>query len=297
MLLEPPNGYFGVLGERTKETDFQLAGIPNLPPARNTFATTNNQYNQNEVSPVSCTLHGALGAVSDLTSYKFTLDERKSLWNQAITLGASPTGWYIDAAVDLVRKFWNQKNPDDQLASFVVGLLDPDFDQIIKQGYSVVIGYSGNGLYNMDHYGDNILNNTLFGVSTYGHCVRICYKDENTYNIIVDNYAGGSNNVYEVPKANLAALVNNKVFFQSGYVFVSNQDLNALNMPQTISPWAQKSVEKARAKGLVIPAPQSQMSAADIELALVKLGVLSQTIGNITEERMAVIADRVHLLG
>ncbi len=290
-----PDGYFGTIAERTKETDHQLGGIPLLPVAKHTFAENHIQYNQPDVSSVSCTLHGAIGAVSDLTGYTFTFQERQQLWSQAIGLGASNIGWYIDAAVDLVRKYWNFKVPDNLLTSFVVSLLDPSFGEIIEKGYSVVIGYSGNGQYNLDHL-DGTLDAESFGKSTYGHCVRMCYGDKENYNLIVDNYSSGSFNIYKVPKVHLKALVDNGVFYQSGYVFVQNSDLNALNMPQNISPWAQTSVQKAKNKGLPMNEPSKQLTVSEIEDEFFKLGVLTQKLGNLTEERMAVICDRLKLL-
>ena len=292
--MELPTGYYGIIAERTKDTDYQLGGIPLLPKPAHTFAENKIQYHQPDVSPVSCTLHGALGAVSDLTGYTFTLEERKQLWAKAVSLGANSIGWYVDLAVDLVRRYWNEKN--NKLVTFAVNLNDSTFNDVVSKQYSVVVGYRGNIDYNFDYREDGKLDKTSFGNTVYGHCVRLVEKDADTLNMIVDNYSAGTHNIYSIPKANMKALVDNGVFFKVGYIFVNANDVDALNMPVTISPWAQVSVQKAKNKGLDMNQPKKELTVAEIEDYFYKLGVISSKLGNITQERMAVILDRNHLL-
>jgi hypothetical protein len=100
-----------------KETDFVLAKVPKPSIL---FAQNNIEYNQNEVSKVSCPIHSSITALSSLTGYRFTLEERKELWQKALALGANPNvGWNLSSAIDLVRKYWNGKQKQ-QVLSFRV---------------------------------------------------------------------------------------------------------------------------------------------------------------------------------
>jgi len=292
------DGFYGVKAEFTSDTDFQLGGALNLPPAKATFESSGKiQYNQTEVSANSCTLHGSLGAVSDLTGYRFTLEERKALWDQAKMLGASDIdGWYISKAVDLVRQYWNKQNPTNQLVSFRIDVGSPQWNAVIEKGYSIVVGYQGNGSYNADEK-TGVLDETSFGTSTYAHCIRMKDKDELIYNEDIDNYYPiYTTNIYEVPKNNIQALVNNNVYFKSAYVFCFTQDYNQTQIMANVSPWATVSVQKALAKGLPINGPQEQMTNAELEADLVKLGIFITMTGNMSRERWEVALDRLHAL-
>lgn len=104
--LETKDPYWGVLGTGERETDYQLAaGEFELPKPRNTFWMNTNEYHQPEVSTVSCTVHGSLGALSDLAGERFTLEQRKEMWAEALRRGAKEGwGWYTARAVDLGRQ-------------------------------------------------------------------------------------------------------------------------------------------------------------------------------------------------
>jgi hypothetical protein len=79
-----------------------------IPLAPFNFSEHQITYNQKVVSSYSCTLHGALTALSSLTGYEFTEREREKLWKDALKNGARDDwGWITSKAVDLVRKYWN----------------------------------------------------------------------------------------------------------------------------------------------------------------------------------------------
>jgi hypothetical protein len=159
-----------------------------------------------------------MGAYSDLTGRVFTLDERLSLWDQALSLGADPkVGWEIKAAVDLIKKFTGDVN------YYRVSLLGYDFEDAIEKDYSVVAGFRGNSDYGKDFKADGILDLTKLTATTYGHCVRISKSDDlYMYDIIIDNYKGRDYNVYKVLKDNFKELVINRVFFEMGYFYIMN---------------------------------------------------------------------------
>lgn len=228
--------FYGVISEQTSEHDFIVGADQDIPKAKKSYSGI--QYNQKDVSSVSCTIHGAIGAVSDLTGYTYSLEERKALWDEAIALGASSIGWYINKAVDLVKK---RAKFDLQYHRVTLGSR-PFFDALDK-GYTIVVGYSGNTEYNMDR-NDGVLDQVSFGDSTYAHCVRMT-KSGRDYELIVDNYDYRKSNTYKINKDNITELVSNGVFFKSGYFYVNQGTMEQL--PE----WGEEAWAWAKKEGLL----------------------------------------------
>jgi hypothetical protein len=223
------DNYYGIIAEQTDDRDWLGSDIilPRAPKGTSSFLRNGaTQYDQSLVSRVSCTVHGAMGAYSDLTGYKFTLDERKHIWQQALDRGAdSAVGWYINSAVDLVRQWVNTYQPI-KVNSYRVDVGSPVFNMAMRLGYSPVMGYRGNILYNTDR-DDGILDSTEFINTTYGHCLRGCYFTghitgyECKMSQIVDNYPYRNTNLYFLPMTNWEKLVENKIFFKHAYIYLT----------------------------------------------------------------------------
>jgi len=290
--------YFGALEEKIDERDYQLcSGMLNLPEPSCTFDNERIEYEQNEVSNVSCTLHGALGALSDNLGIRFSLEERKELWKRALELGAQEGfGWYVNQAVNLVRDFAREKGYD--VLTFRVMLGSEEFYEAIKLGYSVTTGYRGNGNYNRDIKADAVLDGTDFGKTTYGHCLRML-KDQPKE--MVDNYPQSrpNSNIYRIKIGNLPSLLKNGYFFTSGHVFVNRADFQKENpIWSNATMWAVSSVKKAIKKKIATKwnNPQKIIGDATAEQILINLGALTQKLGNLSKERYIVALDNLGLL-
>jgi hypothetical protein len=292
------NPFFGVIGEESKESDYQIGSGLEIPRAGMKFQDKQIQYNQKDVSGVSCTLHGAIGAFSDLTGYVFPLDERKALWEEALKLGADPEiGWYTNRAVDLVRKHVNKDQK--KVSTFRVSVGSEQFFMALRLGYSVVVSHRGNSKYN-DDKNDGILEGLEFGNTTYGHCLRISYSVGDEFELLVNNYVshpGTYKNIYKVPSDHLKKLVANNVFFPSGYIFTedfAHQMIHKDNVPI----WATVSWEKALKKGIIDASSEPLTEIGDyfIEKTLFDCGILNKKEGGITLARWVVALDRMNQL-
>ena len=74
-----------------------------LPIPRKTYQDTKIAHQQGEVGDNSCTVHAAMGCVTDNTGLDWTLSQRKEVWAEAKKRGADPKwGWYINKTTDLV---------------------------------------------------------------------------------------------------------------------------------------------------------------------------------------------------
>lgn len=292
--------FYGIVEIADSEKDWQLvAGVNDAPVPRNTFWDAQIQYHQPDVSSVSCTIHGAFGCVSDLLKFVFTDDQRKALWALALARGAKEGfGWSLRGAVDLVRDE-AEKYTGVKLSTYQVKLLSAEFGDLISKGYSVNVGYSGNKEYNSDKL-DGRLDKTSFGVSTYGHSVRMCEDKEDVdfLNVVVDNYSKSTSkpNIYRIAKEALPDLVNNGVFFQLGYVFIVKEDETRQELLDKIPAWGLSAATKAMKKGIDIANMDLEVGGALLEDTLIKLGGLTQRLGSVSLLRYLVAADRLNNL-
>jgi hypothetical protein len=219
------NETYGVIAERVKDTDWLGSDIilPRAPQGTNSFVKNGViQYDQRQVASHSCPIHGAIGAYSALTGRRFTLDERKELWALALELGAiDGVGWYINEAVDLVRRYVNDNASFvDKVSSYRVALDSLEFGTAMRLGYSVIVGYRGNSEFNKDRDDNDILNGLDFINTTYGHCVHTNYSVGDEFDRVVDSYLPRPTNLFRIPTANWKRLVMNRIFMKYGYIYL-----------------------------------------------------------------------------
>ena len=290
--------YGGLISVNSAETDYQLlGGILDLPTPKLTFSDWRIEYNQSEVQKNSCTLHGALGAISDLTGYPFTLAQRKEVYDLAVSAGLDPEiGWYLRNAADLCRKYAT-KTIGKEILSFRVTMGSQEFFDALNKGYSVYFGYHGNSIYNKDFKDDADLDSVTFGTLTYGHALRMV-RSNDAFALVVDNYKGRKPNSYTVKKDNIDDLVRNGVFFLTAYVFALKDDFDARDLAQRIPLWGVKSWDKAVKKGIHAndEDPFEIVGNSKDEEFWFKVGGLTKLEGSLTRIRRDVAADRLKLI-
>lgn len=298
-------GYNGVIADTYKESDFEYLGAElNVPKAKQTYWDNQIAYQQTEVNNYSCTVTGALGVLSDYFGYNSPLSERKDLWKEAVKKGADPErGWFTTSAVDLVRNYWNAKNPDKEVMSFRVSTASPDFYDVLEKGYSLCLGFNGNAAYTADKNKDGILNSMPIGRYTYGHVVRMVKnKDDNNYTMIVDNYPKtAKHNTYIITKELFEQMAEAKIFHIYGYFYVDKKEYDNLNNPPVIPLWAIGTVERFKESGIITnwSTPYDVIGNERLEWIYEKCGALDPTKheGYVTLLRGAVALERIAKLG
>lgn len=169
------------------------------------------QYNQNEFAESygfnQCTIYWPMTALSCLTGKELTKDER---WEIA-TLGTKREDWNpnmwanVSTWVDVVRKWWNERNPNDQIVSFMIDNTSLDRRNIFKKKFAYVSWFYGNQKYN-DDASDWLLEGVKFGQATYGHCTA------ELLSTVLDNY----DNKYD--RKDYFGCVKNYVTHRTGFV-------------------------------------------------------------------------------
>lgn len=194
--------------------DWDIDLLPKLYQ-QDTIRYEYNQWNQSW-SKVSCTIFAAVGMLSDLMNYEFSLDEIKEIDNLSYDNPKyhirKKWEWrYVKDAVDLVANWWNEKHRDLwKVAYYRVSKYSDMVDKIISLGYTMDTNYCPTVAYTKDYYLDWVLDWYEFGTKTNGHSVCII---NDWVRKIKDNYKGRKNsdwanvNVYEI-KNPLAKITN-----------------------------------------------------------------------------------------
>ena len=151
------------------------------------------EYNQSKQSwsKKSCTIFSAVGAISDLFNYEFSLDEIKEIDERSYSLWRFPNSWWrVQSAVKLVADWWNEHHADLwKVAYYRIYLYwDDTLNSILDKWYTVMTNINWNGKYQMDYLADDILNWTDFGAGTYGHALSLRKVDWKL--CVKDNYKG-----------------------------------------------------------------------------------------------------------
>lgn len=267
-----------------KDTDYVLSKLPK-PDFR--FADNKIEYNQNLINAYSCTLFGTMGCVSDLTGYVFSTTDQKEIFDLAVQKGLDPKiGWSLSDAVDLVRKWWNEKQ-STKLMSFRIERTSKKFFEALASGYSLAIAFRGNSKYNNDKNDDGELDNTSFGLTTYGHIVRSTLVDGNI--TIVDNYKGITHNTYTIPLDNWDKLAN---FYASAYIFVVEEEYKKENGNDTPPSWAKESWEKY-SNLFDSASPNKEVDLESIQWVFHKLGYIEKPTEPLTQARLTVLLNRI----
>lgn len=197
-------------------------------PSLNFLNTWEIQYNQLDIHPLSCFVHWVMGAISDLSSYEFTKDQRKEITNLARQEDwANPIwGWYFQPAVKFVVKYFNEtlnQEKDSWLSYYRLGR--KDFEKALNKGYSIITGLYVSKWYSEDKNDDWIINfSKEHWGNWYWHQVRITKKQDSIYEIVVDNYYWvKKNNVYKLES--LQGLIDEWRFFTNGYIVVIKKNV------------------------------------------------------------------------
>lgn len=225
---ELENGCLGIGGQ---PTDYLICdGFEDALPTLYQQDNVIFEYNQSkqEWSKKSCTIFSAIGAISDLFNYQFTLDEIKEIDDISYTRGRFKNqGRRVQSAVKLVADRRNEHHSDlGKVAYYKIDTTNNELvDKILEKGYNIMTNLNGNTKYTLDYLKDAIVNDTDFGSATYWHAINLV-----TVNLkkiwgkvcVKDNYKGRTTNNGKLD-CNIYALEHYpseiSVFGVNGYIY------------------------------------------------------------------------------
>jgi len=202
-------------------SDFDFKRLDDIieKPSCNFLNTWKIQYNQDEVHKSSCFAHWPFTAISALTGYKFTLEERKAIVEEAWTKDwADPAwGWKFVNSCQFIAKWYNKNRAKSWQWLEFYRIPKSRFKDFNDKGYLVVTWYIVEQWNAADRNDDWIYNNSKwwYWKEYWGHCICkwiIDWKD-----VIVDNYAWKRVNIIEWYEALKE--------YQFWYVFMLKEDV------------------------------------------------------------------------
>ena len=173
---------YGCLWIGEENTDYLLCDgdidtLPNLYK-QNEKRFEYNQANQSR-SKVSCTIFSAMGMVSDLMDYEFSLDELKEVDELSYERGRLRNhGWYVKNAVDLVCKWWNETHGDLwKIAYYRISKYSDKLDAILEKWYTLNGNCCPTGEYSADYRKDAVVDGCEFGVNQNWHAIDLIWNE------------------------------------------------------------------------------------------------------------------------
>lgn len=172
-------------------TSEELYGLPKL------FEQDRERYYYDQSWTPHCTIYSALWAVSDLWNYEFSQEEIDTLNEESYKKGRiRGEGRYVQSAVDLVCKYWNEKHPDKTVAYYRIRKRETDkIKQVLEKNYNLCTWFRGNIAYQKDHEDNGQIDNTNRWNPTYWHAVNVIKTDKRE-RAVKDNYKKRKTNVY-----------------------------------------------------------------------------------------------------
>lgn len=166
------------LGLWEEETDYILCDgdIDILPKLykQDEIRFEYNQANQSR-SQVSCTIFSAMWMVADLMNYDVSLDEMKEVDEISYSLWRIRWRWrYVKSAVDLVRKWRNEKHADLwTIAYYRISKYSDKIDEILEKWYTINWNFCPTSSYSADYRKDAVLDWCDFWTNTNWHAIDI----------------------------------------------------------------------------------------------------------------------------
>jgi hypothetical protein len=155
-----------------------------------------NQYKQSW-SKKSCTVFSAIGAMSDLFNYQFSLDEIKEIDEISYTRWRFRDQWrWTQSAVKLVADWWNEHKANKAAYYRVDTKNENVIKNILDKWYTLMTSFNWNYSYIKDYDSDGILNGTKFWAATFGHAINV--RKINWKRCCKDSAAGTEHNIYEL---------------------------------------------------------------------------------------------------
>ena len=194
-----------VLGDWHTDTDYLLSSweIEWLPELvmQDTKRFDYNQWNQSW-SKASCTIFAALGSISDLYNYEFSLAEIKEYNDLSYTMWRTKwEWWYTKDAISMCCKKRNEDHKDMPVVYYsLLASNDTDVEKIISKNYDFNISFNYTEDYLYDLNDNNMIDRANKWERIVGHAV--CQIKKDGYKSVKDNYAWTKHQYYRVNVSN-----------------------------------------------------------------------------------------------
>lgn len=197
-----------------------------------------SEWNQKEINNSSCVIHWMLWALWRTVNEDFT-ENRLELLNLAKEQWLFQEWYwmYFNDWCDLVRKWWNNNNPDKKVITFRLQYWTEDFNTALENWYRLAWWYKRSQSY-IEDWQDWVVDWDSFNDTSWWHCVSI-QKWTNWYQVEeINSYKW----VLKVNRYNIAHLdkLVDKLWWNEFYIFITiNQMTEIFKDVTSDMPWSE----------------------------------------------------------
>ncbi len=132
-----------------------------------------NQWKSND-----CTIYWSIWAISDLFNYEFSAEEIEEINEESYKAGRTRWDWwYVQNAVKLVCKRWNERHKDQTVAYYFITKIQTNvIEEVLKKNYTLVTWYYGSVAYQRDRDDNLQIDNKYRWETSYWHCIDVVRK-------------------------------------------------------------------------------------------------------------------------
>ena len=162
----------------------KLRDLPTL------YLKDDKRFEYNQGNSNDCTIYWSIGAISDLFNYEFSADEIEEINEESYKAWRSRgAGWYVQNAVKLVCKWWNERHKDKTVAYYFISKYETDvIKTVLEKNYTLVSWYYGSSSYQKDRDDNLQIDNKDWWETTYWHCIDVVWV--NWKKTCKDSYKG-----------------------------------------------------------------------------------------------------------
>jgi len=220
--------YFWAI-DKSNNLDYKLVwselDIEQFKEQVNNYFKNKIAYNQYYINNSMCTIIAWLWILSNYFNYTFSKEEMLEI----IELARKETppfvdgkGWYVYKWVDLVRRYWNERNPDKQIITYRIDTFWEEFYKLMNKGYHIQTWFSVNREYWNDKKDNCAIDNSINWVDkgSIWHSIYLWIDNWKTY--VIDSYKWAWCNQYslELPIEELKTM-----FFNNSYVYIPKKNI------------------------------------------------------------------------
>ena len=124
-----------------------------------------------------CTIASAINLVWTRANYKFTEDEISKIYDLAEEMWFKPGFWWARWLwLNVVRKWWNAKFPDNQFMSFVIDLFSEEYELVKQKLWVLQVSIRVDSAYWRDARDNLVINKDEYKTSWW-HATVMSVKD------------------------------------------------------------------------------------------------------------------------
>lgn len=149
-----------------------------LMPKLDTKIKHYSQYTEARYK-TGCTIMSSINALATMLNVDFTPEEISSIYDDAESEWWIPWQWWSRYQwIDVVRKRWNKRHPENQMTTFVVKLFSEERNLVMEKLWTAIISINVDSAYRKDVRDNLQLDQSWPFTKSTGHATTMMYSNK-----------------------------------------------------------------------------------------------------------------------